>query len=75
MMPTIRIHDEIEELEDAFAEYLTKEISGKREDEARDDTEKLTQTQDTILLNRDNKCKEGIWNTDIYPCSICEIPL
>jgi hypothetical protein len=41
MMPTIRIHDEIEELEDAIAEYLTKEISGKREDQARDNTENL----------------------------------
>ena len=33
------IHYEIKELEDAIAEYLAKEISGKREDEARDDTE------------------------------------
>ena len=45
------IHDEIEEREDAVAEYLTKEIS---EDEARDDTEQLTYTTDTFLLNRDS---------------------
>jgi ATP-dependent DNA helicase DinG len=44
---------EIEELGDAIAEYLTKQISGKHEDQARADTEKLTQTIDTILLNRD----------------------
>ena len=48
------IHDEIEELEDAIAEYLKKEISGKREDETRNDTEKLTQTLDTVLLNQDS---------------------
>jgi hypothetical protein len=69
MMPTIRIHDEIEELEDAIAEYLTKEINGKREDEARDDTEKLTHTLDTILLNRDNKIVSNVrkeYGTQIY---------
>jgi hypothetical protein len=68
-MPTIRIHDEIEELEDAIAEYLTKEINGKREDEARDDTEKLTHTLDTILLNRDNKIVSNVrkeYGTQIY---------
>ena len=48
------IHDEIEELEDAIAEYLKKEISGKREDETRNDTEKLTQTLDTVLLHQDS---------------------
>jgi hypothetical protein len=69
MMPTIRIHDEIEELEDAIAEYLTKEINGKREDEARDDTETLTHTLDTILLNRDNKIVSNVrkeYGTQIY---------
>ncbi|HYZ65586.1 MAG TPA: hypothetical protein VE574_02560, partial [Nitrososphaeraceae archaeon] len=43
-----------EELEDAIAEYLKKEISGKREDETRNDTEKLTQTLDTVLLHQDS---------------------
>jgi len=76
MMPTIRIHDEIEELEDAIAEYLKKEISGKREDEARDDTEKLTQTLDTILLNQDNKIVSNVrkeYGTGLHICSLpCE---